>query len=397
MEKKIVGLMNAYSAGISGGDLHFLKVFKYLTIESKAKWKAAIITSSLGVNLARKEGVRTKFLITTREKKWKNNLLFLFRVYFLRIVLGVRLIFKIDQPHLIYISSDFFPDVLPALIYKLRHPEVGLIFCFHLIVDSPWYEYYSRFLPTRKKVFKLRNLGYFLNQKFACIGARFFGEKILVMNQLDKNCLIARGIKRNKIEVIGNGVVLEEFANKGKRNKKVYDAVFLGRLVPQKGVLDLVPIWKLVLKRRENLRLLIIGDGPLTGELENRIRKEGLRKNIFLVGGKFGRAKVDFLKKAKIFIYPSWYESFGIVILEALASELPVIAYRLPIYKGIYKNAIWRVPFGNYQQFARGILKILRSRELQFRLKKEGGEIVKQFDWERIGQREEKIFEKVVG
>lgn len=395
MEKQIIGLMNSYTDGLSGGDLHLLKVFKYLT--TNFGWKATIITSWLGAKLVKEEGVRCNLFLTTQEKEWKKGGIFLFHRYLLRTIFGIREILQVQRAPITYISSDFFPDVLPALFYKLRYPKTKLVFSFHLVVDSPWRPYYWRFLPSALKkpfCFDPKTFIYFLNQFATRFAARFFGAKIFVMNERDKKWLIKKKISQEKIYIIGNGIDLKGSKETASKKKKEYEGVFVGRLVAQKGISDLIEIWQLVCQKEPKARLLIIGDGPLRSILEKEIHKRGLDSNIILLGKKMGKEKDKFIQSARVFVYPSLYESFGIVILEALASGLPVVTYDLPIYKEIYQNILFTVPICNYRRFAKTILKVLKSKpkgEIERRAL-----LINQFAWENIALKEALIFDKLV-
>jgi 2-deoxystreptamine N-acetyl-D-glucosaminyltransferase/2-deoxystreptamine glucosyltransferase len=101
---------------------------------------------------------------------------------------------------------------------------------------------------------------------------------------------------------------------------------FLGRLVPQKGLNYLVEAAKIVLERREGVRFLIAGDGPLRQQVE--------RMAATLPGGprrwSFAGARADvdsFMREIDMLVVPSEWEAFGIVAIEAQASRKPVVAF----------------------------------------------------------------------
>ena len=85
---------------------------------------------------------------------------------------------------------------------------------------------------------------------------------------------------------------------------------------------------------------------------------------------------------------PSYYESFAIVIAEAMACGLPVIAYDLPIYEDIYGENIVRVSLGNIHQFADVILTFLKDDNLRKSFGLGGRKFTERYDWDKIAEKE---------
>ena len=98
--------------------------------------------------------------------------------------------------------------------------------------------------------------------------------------------------------------------------------LFVGRLSEEKGILVLLNAFK-----NSDLKLVIIGDGPMQAEVESVVKE---RNNIQHLGFQPKAVIMDNLKRAKALIFPSTcYESFGLTIIEALATGTPVIGSRL--------------------------------------------------------------------
>lgn len=217
-------------------------------------------------------------------------------------------------------------------------------------------------------------------------------DLILVVNRLDRNFLIKKySISPDKIKITANGVNYKKLADL-PRQKKVYDGVFISRFHPQKGIDDLLKIWQIVCQKKPAVKLCIVGSGP--EKLVRKIRKKakglGINKNIDFKGAKYGKEKIKLLKSSKLFVYPSLYESFAIVIAEAMASGLPVVSYNLPVYRDVYNNHLITCPIRNQKKFAEIVINLLKNKEKRDKIGKIGQGFVKKYDWEKIFEKEVK-------
>ncbi|GFK94680.1 Phosphatidyl-myo-inositol mannosyltransferase [Fundidesulfovibrio magnetotacticus] len=290
----------------------------------------------------------------------------------------------------IYAPSDFLVDLLPALLAKLRNPEARLTVCVFLIAPNPFRGYENMFRP-RWRVPTVRGLLYWSTQMLALALTRAFGGRMLVLNSLDRDTLLARGVAPEAVQVVTMGVDMGEFTSvEVTPETPRYDGIFLGRLHPQKGLFDLVKIWRAVCDARPGARLGIIGGGgdDWFRRLQAEIAAAGLSANVDLLGFRQGAEKVRLLKNAGCFCMPSHYESFGQVAVEAMACGLPVVAYDLPIYDEIFTGGMDRVLQGDVAGFASRVLTLLEGGERRARLVEEAAAVSARFDWEAIARAE---------
>jgi glycosyltransferase involved in cell wall biosynthesis len=296
----------------------------------------------------------------------------------------------------IYAPSDFLVDLIPALLAKLVNPRAKLTVCVFLIAPNPFKGYENVFRP-RWRVPTLRGLLYYSTQAVAVCLARAFGARLLVLNAQDKHTLEARGIDGGFVEVVTMGVDAAVFDKvEITPETPVYEGIFLGRLHPQKGLLDLIRIWSLVCEKRPKARLGIIGGGSdwWFGKLGEEIARAGLSANVDLLGFKQGEEKIRLLKAAGCFCMPSHYESFGQVAVEAMAGGLPVVAYELAIYADIFPQGMVKLPQGDVAGFATQVLRVLDDQAWRTVLCDQARQVAAGFDWEAIAKRELSIITK---
>ena len=387
--KTIIGFLNSYCEGISGGDVRFIELFKRFADSDKI-----IITSSLGKKTCELNGLNCRYLITTNEGH-VDNVPF---TYLLRVYKSLLLKMDVNDGDILYSSSDFLPDIVLPAATKFRKKNVKWILCIFLVVPALFRDYNKRF--TAKNDFSVPTLSrllYFLSQWLTISLAKRIGDKIFVLNELDRIYLInEKGVEDSKIHVVCGGIDYYYLKNLPSPNVK-YDGVFLARFHPQKGIFDLVNIWKIVCNALPEAKLCIIGGGTEDNvkDVKDYIAFNDLKDNIDLVGPKFGEEKYRLLKSSKIFLWPSYYESFAIVIAEAMACGLPIVAYDLPIYKEIYKDNLIKIPIGDVGQFAHKTIALLHDNKSIERLAIRNRDFVEKYDWNSVASEELDILNSI--
>ncbi len=290
----------------------------------------------------------------------------------------------------VYAPSDFLFDLLPALFCRWKNPRARLVVCVFLIAPNP-FKGYEKVLGKGFKLPSIRGLLYFTAQWLSVALARAAGATLLVLNSLDKDSLVAMGARAEKVHVVTMGVDGTFFdAVEATEDTPRFDGLFLGRLHPQKGLFDLVRIWRLVCDARPGSRLGVIGGGSdwWFSKLKQEIAAAGLTGNVELLGFRQGEDKVRLLKAAGCFLMPSHYESFGQVAVEAMASGLPVVAYDLPIYREIFPTGMIKTPFEDMRAFAGAVLRVLDDPEARQQAAAASRRRAAVFDWAAIAEQE---------
>lgn len=144
-----------------------------------------------------------------------------------------------------------------------------------------------------------------------------------------RKVLIEEGVDGKKITVIPLGVDLTRFYPK-KKNRNIIEILFVGRLVPEKGMIQVLETFSYEIKKYENLTLRIVGNGPLEREIRRWIDAYGFSKTVSLEQKSYEEIPAVY-QNADILIAPSlatktWEEQYGMVLVEAMASGLPIIS-----------------------------------------------------------------------
>ena len=162
--------------------------------------------------------------------------------------------------------------------------------------------------------------------------------------------------------------------------------LFVGRLEKRKGLGDLLRAYRVLSSRVEKTRLIIVGDGPLRGRVESYVGRHRLA-NVILAGYVPESVKPRYYASADVFCAPATgAESFGIVLLEALASGLPVVATEVPGYMSVLepgRDSI-AVPPKNWRELAASLVILARDHELRRRLGDYALHKARRYSWERV-------------
>jgi len=162
--------------------------------------------------------------------------------------------------------------------------------------------------------------------------------------------------------------------------------LFVGRLEKRKGLGDLLRAYRAMNSRVPNVRLIIVGDGPLRGRVESYVARHRL-PNVIVAGYVPDSVKPRYFNSADIFCAPATgAESFGIVLLEALASGLPVVATEVPGYMSVLepgRDSI-TVPPKNWRELAASLVILARDEELRRRLADYALQKARRYSWDKV-------------
>ncbi len=171
--------------------------------------------------------------------------------------------------------------------------------------------YHTRFPEYLKKMF-------FIPESITYCYMKWFHKKssrVLVPTKKMYDILYTKGF--SNIKIWNRGVDTHLFKPTGNNNKE-QTLIYVGRVSIEKNIEEFLRI------NIPNTNKIVVGDGPQLRELKNKYNK------VRFVGNKTGADLVDYYNKGSVFVFPSKTDTYGLVLLEALACGLPVVAFNEP-------------------------------------------------------------------
>ncbi len=195
-------------------------------------------------------------------------------------------------------------------------------------------------------------------------------------------------LQNYQYEIVPNGVRLEAFDSlHDASERKVKQVLFVGRLSSVKGIDYLIKAAKIVLKQHKDATFLIVGDGEERQSL--KALTKGYENCIKFCGHISRRALVELYKSSAVLVLPSFtrLEAFGVVLLEAMACETPVIASQIPGVLDVIGEGGFLVKPCSPQSIATAIQNIFENPADARRMGKKGRKLVEQkYDWKIVAQ-----------
>ena len=211
-----------------------------------------------------------------------------------------------------------------------------------------------------------------------------------------------------KITVIPNGVEIGKFEIDVNREnvKRLYGiephervVLFVGRLVPQKGVDSLIKAIPLIASRHRNVKFLISGDGWSRGYLEDLAKRTGFGNRIRFLGFIPDSELPKLIASADVLVVPSIYEPFGIVALEGMAAGTPVVAANVGGLAEIIeheKTGVLVYP-GNPESIAWGVNRVLSDPGFSRWITENAKNKVKEvYSWNAIAEKTVALYERII-
>jgi len=280
-----------------------------------------------------------------------------------------REIFKKEKFDIFGVHSypPFYNDIGGLMLYnKIRKPYVLEV---HHITGYP----------------RAGNLKEFIYRILTKLFIKIFARNALVIRVVNKKqtpeFLIKFGVDKEKI-IYTPSMYIDLGVFKFLNLEKKYDLVFAGRLTENKGIMLLLAAVGEIKIQNPNIKLIIIGDGPLKPRIENYIKEHNLQDNVFFSGWLATAEDVARVyNQSKIFVMPSFNEGGPRVNLEAMACIVAVITTKVGLMIDIIKdgeNGLF--VHWNIKDIADKIMLLLKNADLRNKIAHGGFETAKQFE-----------------
>lgn len=232
-------------------------------------------------------------------------------------------------------------------------------------------------------------------------------EVIVNSNYMKRELQSLFGLPFEKINVVPNGINVNMFSGIERdyefRRKYALDnekiILFMGRLVYEKGIQHLISAMPKILAGYHDAKLVIAGKGGMIDELKAQVNSMGISNKVYFTGYMDSKQVCKMYKCADVSVFPSTYEPFGIVALEAMLSGTPVVVSDIGGLNEIveHRENGMKSYAGNPNSIADSILELLYNPQLSQEVVKKARNMVKnEYNWAKIAQDTHFTYQKAI-
>ena len=207
-------------------------------------------------------------------------------------------------------------------------------------------------------------------------------NRIMCVNEYSYDYFVKRKVNHKKIKIVRNGIDVKKFKPKQPAfSKNDITILYAGRISTEKGVIALIKVFSLLERNHQNLKLLIVGEGPEKATVEKMVR---LNDKISLLPSISRDDMTDLYNNSDIVMIPSILETgTPLTLLEAMACERTVVVNSAGSLPYVVNNAALIAPFNDPLKASTLIKKMLDDREKAVKLARLAREtVVKNFNWQ---------------
>ncbi len=272
--------------------------------------------------------------------------------------------------------------------YIARKLNIPLVATLHT-----QYEEYIHYIPFNRYIVRTMTLWALRNFSNKC-------DALIIPAESRKRQLEKYGIY-SRIKVIPNCIEPAIFNRlNGKKIKDRYSIsqekkilIFVGRLAREKNIDFLITCFKEIHKEYKNIKLMLVGDGPEKNKIKNLIDRENLSGDVILTGEINNKDIKDYYGAADIFVSTSKTEVHPVVLLEAMASALPVVAVKSAGYEDTLSHGVdGLLCEENVKAFSGSVLSLLNDNLKREAISRHAKERARDFSVKNITGQIESIY-----
>jgi glycosyltransferase involved in cell wall biosynthesis len=321
------------------------------------------------------------------------------------------------QCHLIPIKSSIFRKLVLRFFFeqillprKCKKLDIHVIYSFH---------YTMPYLTRIKRLVTIPDMTFYLFPELHQKIKRLYFKTLipLSLKKCSKAITISESTKTDllhrfpymdadKIAVIHLGVNInsppvqakEHLGKYGLQEKEYF--LFVGTLEPRKNIPGIIEAFHQVINTNDNIKknykLVIMGKkGWFYQEIFETVKKYHLEESVIFTGYLGGEAKQALLAHAFLFVYPSFYEGFGLPVLEAMAFGVPVITGNVSSLPEVSGDAALLIDPHSWQEIAAAMQKLLSDQELVKELSKRSLRQAQRFSWRYTAEKTLALFDSL--
>lgn len=238
-----------------------------------------------------------------------------------------------------------------------------------------------------------------------------FSDLIITVSQFSKSEILKyTKVKGEKIKVIYNGIDTKRFKVcpneekikiKNKYNLPDKFLFFVGNVKPHKNLKGLLRAFERIIRDERDIFLVITGkkEGFIKGDKEifKILNNKYLKDKVIFTGYVDNEDLPILYNLADLFVFPSFYEGFGLPPLEAMACGCPSVVSKIPPLLEVCGDAVYYVNPYDVEDIAEGIIRVLKDQNLREEIKRKGYERVRNFSWEKSAMEHLKTIKDEVG
>ncbi len=227
-------------------------------------------------------------------------------------------------------------------------------------------------------------------------------DKIIAVSNYTRSIIISRyGISGDKVEVIHNGVERNGNGNVNwvsdevsiRKEEKI--VLFLGRITMQKGPEYFLQAAKKVLEVMDNVKFVMAGSGDMMHRSIEMAAQLGIGSKVLFTGFLRGQDVQKIYEVADVFVMPSVSEPFGLVPLEALDNDVPVIISKQSGVSEVLTHVL-KVDFWDVTEIANKITAVLKYQPLEITLRHHGNFEIRKLRWNDAAAKCARIYEQTL-
>ncbi len=296
------------------------------------------------------------------------------------------------SPDIIHSQCEFFSFGFAKQIS--RRTGAALLHTYHTL-----YEQYTEYVPFVKNLSR-EVLGKWMKRRLSCADA------VIAPTRKVERTLRQYGLTEKEIAVIPTGICLKKYQRRYSETeldqlreqyaipKEAKVLLSLGRLGFEKRVDELIYGMCHLVKHGENVRLLIVGDGPARASLEELTEKLHLGTYVKFAGMAAPADTVKYYQLGDIFVCASTSETQGLTYIEAMASGLPLVCRKDPCLYGVLEEGGNGYSYENLNEFAEAVSRMIREPLWMERAAEHSMENAKQFGTGQFGKKVINIYQK---